>query len=39
MTISVLAISFEARNAARLAQFWAKALHGSVNEFDLVPRP
>jgi len=32
MSISVLAISFDARNAARLAQFWAQALHRTVNE-------
>jgi hypothetical protein len=32
MSISVLAISFDARNAARLAQFWAQALHRSVND-------
>ncbi len=32
MTISVLAISFDAHDAAPLAQFWAQALHWSVNE-------
>jgi predicted enzyme related to lactoylglutathione lyase len=31
MSISVLAISFDARNAAELAQFWAQALHRSVS--------
>jgi predicted enzyme related to lactoylglutathione lyase len=31
MSISVLAISFDAHNAAELAQFWAQALHRSVN--------
>jgi hypothetical protein len=32
MSISVLAISFDARNAAQLAHFWAQALHRSVND-------
>jgi predicted enzyme related to lactoylglutathione lyase len=32
MSISVLAISFDAHDAARLAQFWAQALHRTVNE-------
>jgi predicted enzyme related to lactoylglutathione lyase len=32
MSISVLAISFDAHNAAELAQFWAHALHRSVND-------
>jgi predicted enzyme related to lactoylglutathione lyase len=32
MSISVLAISFDAHNAARLAQFWAEALHRTVND-------
>jgi predicted enzyme related to lactoylglutathione lyase len=32
MTISVLAISFDAHHAAELAQFWAQALHRSVND-------
>jgi predicted enzyme related to lactoylglutathione lyase len=32
MSISVLAISFDAHHAARLAQFWAQALHRTVNE-------
>jgi predicted enzyme related to lactoylglutathione lyase len=32
MSISVLAISFDAHDAAQLAQFWAQALHRSVNE-------
>jgi hypothetical protein len=32
MSISVLAISFDAHNAAELAQFWAQALHRSVND-------
>jgi hypothetical protein len=32
MSISVLAISFDARNAAQLAQFWAEALHRPVND-------
>ena len=31
MSISVLAISFDAHDAARLAQFWAQALHRTVN--------
>jgi predicted enzyme related to lactoylglutathione lyase len=32
MSISVLAISFDARNAARLARFWAQVLRRSVND-------
>ena len=32
MSISVLAISFDAHNAAQLAQFWADALHCTVND-------
>jgi predicted enzyme related to lactoylglutathione lyase len=32
MRISVLAISFDAHNAAQLAQFWAEALHRTVND-------
>jgi predicted enzyme related to lactoylglutathione lyase len=32
MTISVLAISFDAHDAAQLAQFWAHALHRSVDD-------
>ena len=32
MNISVLAISFDARSAVRLAHFWAQALHGTVND-------
>jgi predicted enzyme related to lactoylglutathione lyase len=32
MSISVLAISFDAHNAAELAQFWADALHRTVND-------
>ena len=32
MSISVLAISFDAYNAAQLAQFWAEALHRTVND-------
>jgi predicted enzyme related to lactoylglutathione lyase len=32
MNISVLAISFDAHNAARLAHFWAQVLHRSVND-------
>ena len=32
MSISVLAISFDAHNAAQLAQFWADALHRTVND-------
>jgi hypothetical protein len=32
MSISVLAISFDAHNAAELAQFWAQALHRIVND-------
>jgi predicted enzyme related to lactoylglutathione lyase len=31
MSISVLAISLDARDAAQLAQFWAQALHRTVN--------
>jgi predicted enzyme related to lactoylglutathione lyase len=31
MTISVLAISVDAHNAAQLADFWAQALHRTVN--------
>jgi predicted enzyme related to lactoylglutathione lyase len=30
MSISVLAISFDARNAAELAHFWAQALHRTI---------
>ena len=32
MSISVLAISFDAHNAAELARFWADALHRTVND-------
>jgi hypothetical protein len=32
MSISVLAISFDAHNAAQLAQFWTQALHRTVND-------
>jgi predicted enzyme related to lactoylglutathione lyase len=32
MSISVLAISLDAHNAAQLAQFWAEALHRTVND-------
>jgi hypothetical protein len=32
MSISVLAISFDAHHAAQLAQFWADALHRTVND-------
>jgi len=32
MSISVLAISFDAHNAAQLAHFWADALHRTVND-------
>ena len=32
MSISVLAISIDAYDAARLAHFWAQALHRSVND-------
>jgi hypothetical protein len=32
MSISVLAISFDAHHAAQLAQFWAEALHRTVND-------
>jgi predicted enzyme related to lactoylglutathione lyase len=32
MSISVLAISIDAHDAARLAHFWAQALHRSVND-------
>jgi predicted enzyme related to lactoylglutathione lyase len=31
MIISVLGISFDARDAAKLAHFWAQALHRTVN--------
>ena len=31
MSISVLGISFDARNAVQLAHFWAEALHRTVN--------
>jgi predicted enzyme related to lactoylglutathione lyase len=32
MSISVLAISFDADNAAQLAHFWAEALHRTVSD-------
>jgi predicted enzyme related to lactoylglutathione lyase len=32
MSISVLALSFDAHHAARLAQFWAQAPHRAVDE-------
>ena len=32
MSISVLAISVDAHDAVRLAQFWAQALHRTVND-------
>ena len=32
MTISVMAISFDAHHAARLAEFWAQALHRTLND-------
>ncbi|HEY2503903.1 MAG TPA: VOC family protein [Mycobacterium sp.] len=32
MSISVLAISFDAHNAAQLAHFWAQALHRTLND-------
>jgi predicted enzyme related to lactoylglutathione lyase len=32
MSISLLAISFDARDAAQLAHFWAQALHRAVND-------
>jgi predicted enzyme related to lactoylglutathione lyase len=32
MSISVLALSFDAHNAAELAHFWAQALHRTVND-------
>jgi predicted enzyme related to lactoylglutathione lyase len=32
MSISVLALSLDAHNAAQLAQFWAEALHRTVND-------
>jgi predicted enzyme related to lactoylglutathione lyase len=32
MSISVLAISFDAHNAVRLAHFWAEALHRTVDD-------
>ena len=32
MSISVLAVTFDARNAAQLAHFWAQALHRSVDD-------
>ena len=35
MSIPVLAISFDAHNAAELAQFWAQALHRSVADVTI----
>ena len=32
MSISVLAISFDANDVSQLAQFWAHALHSTVND-------
>ena len=32
MSISMMAVSFDARDAAQLAQFWAQALHRSVDD-------
>jgi predicted enzyme related to lactoylglutathione lyase len=32
VSVSLLAISFDARDAARLAQFWAQVLHRTVND-------
>jgi hypothetical protein len=32
MSISVLAISFDANDPAQLAQFWAHAFHSTVND-------
>jgi len=32
MTTSLFGISFDARNAAELAYFWAQALHRTVND-------
>jgi predicted enzyme related to lactoylglutathione lyase len=32
MSISVLALSFDAHHAARLARFWAQALHRTVDD-------
>jgi predicted enzyme related to lactoylglutathione lyase len=32
MSISVLAVSFDAHDAARLGHFWAQALHRTVND-------
>jgi predicted enzyme related to lactoylglutathione lyase len=32
MSISMTAVSFDARDAAQLAQFWAQALHRTVND-------
>ena len=32
MSISVMAISFDAHNAAELAHFWAQALHRTVSD-------
>ena len=32
MSISVLAISFDGHHAARLAQFWAQAMHRTLND-------
>jgi hypothetical protein len=32
MSISVLAISFDARDAGQLAHFWAEALYRTVND-------
>ena len=32
MSISIMAVSFDARDAAQLAQFWAQVLHRTVND-------
>jgi len=32
MSISVLAISIDAHDAARLAHFWARALHRTIDD-------
>jgi hypothetical protein len=32
MSISIMAVSFDARDGARLPQFWAEALHRTVND-------
>jgi predicted enzyme related to lactoylglutathione lyase len=32
MSISIMAVSFDARDAAQLAQFWAQVLHRTVDD-------